>query len=130
MSTDVIQKLRISGGQRVLVVNANERQKDLLSGLPAGARLVEAGEADVVVLFAHDSAELKTHLQRAAGAAEGDRLFWICYPKKGAGVQSDLSRDRLRDLAVEAGVEAVSQIALDATWSALRFRPAHLYQKK
>ena len=51
-----------------------------------------------------------------------------CYPKKRTAAESDLSQDRVGELAVEAGVEAVSQVALDATWSALRFRPAHLYR--
>ena len=129
MSAEVVKKLRIADGQRVLVLNANNAQRSLLSGLPGGTTMIEAGQADVVVLFANDSADLKKHVKVAAEAAEGDRLFWICYPKKGTAVESDLSRDRVRDLAVGAGVEAVSQIALDATWSALRFRPAHLYQR-
>ena len=29
----------------------------------------------------------------------------------------------VRELTADTGVEAVSQIALDTTWSALRFRP-------
>jgi len=58
VSEEVVRKLRITGGQRVLVVNGSAAQKDLLSGLPAEARLIEAGEADAVVLFAPNSSEL------------------------------------------------------------------------
>ena len=123
MSAEVVKKLRIAGGQRVLVLNADDALKRLLSELPHDARMVDAGEADAVVLFARDSSELKEHVGRAVQAAVGDRLFWICYPKKGTPEESDLSRDRVRELTADTGVEAVSQIALDTTWSALRFRP-------
>jgi Protein of unknown function (DUF3052) len=129
VSAETVKKLRIRGGQKVLVLNANGAQRGLLADLPADARLIEAGEADVVILFAQDSSELREHLWQAARAAQGDRLFWICYPKKGTAARSDLSRDRVRELSTEAGVEAVSQVALDDTWSALRFRPAELYQR-
>jgi hypothetical protein len=87
VSVEVVKKLRIAGGQRVLVLNADEAQKSLLSDLPGDPRMVDAGDADAVVLFARDS------------------------------------RDRVRELTAATGVEAVSQIALDSTWSALRFRP-------
>jgi len=123
MSAEVVKKLRIAGGQRVLVLNADDALKRLLSDLPGDARMVDAGDADAVVLFARDSSELKEHVGRAVQAAAGDRLFWICYPKKGTPEESDLSRDRVRELTADTGVEAVSQIALDTTWSALRFRP-------
>jgi hypothetical protein len=123
VSAEVVKKLRIAGGQRVLVLNADEAQKSLLSDLPGDARMVDAQDADAVVLFARDSSELKEHVRRAVEAAERDRLFWICYPKKGTSEESDLSRDRVRELTADTGVEAVSQTALDSTWSALRFRP-------
>src|SRR2546423_6688234 len=105
VSAEAVRKLRIRAGQRVLVLNANDGQRGLLSGLPTDARLIETGEADVVILFVQDSSELLEHLWQATRAAEGDRLFWICYPKKGTAARSDLSRDRVRELTAEAGVE-------------------------
>jgi hypothetical protein len=59
----------------------------------------------------------------AIDAAREDRLAWIAYPKAGA-LGTDLNRDRLAAAAEGLGIRPVRQIALDATWSALRFRPA------
>jgi hypothetical protein len=36
---------------------------------------------------------------------------------------TDLNRDSLAALLAEGGVQPVRQIAIDAVWSALRFRP-------
>ena len=69
MSAEVVKKLRIAGGQRVLVLNASEAQKSLVSDLPGDARMVDTGEADAVVLFARDSSELIEHVRRAVEAA-------------------------------------------------------------
>jgi hypothetical protein len=48
-------------------------------------------------------------------------VFWVAYPKGG---KSDLSRNELWTLLEPYLWRPVSQIAIDDTWSALRFRPA------
>ena len=50
-------------------------------------------------------------------------LTWIAYPKAGQ-LETDLNRDILWELLDGKGVRPVRQVALDDTWSALRFRPA------
>ena len=59
----------------------------------------------------------------AVEAARGDKLAWIAYPKAGK-LGTDLNRDILAALLTERGVQPVRQVAIDETWSALRFRPA------
>ncbi len=49
---------------------------------------------------------------------------WIAHPQGRVARHRPLSRDALRQLPEDKGVRPVRQIALDATWSALRFRPA------
>jgi hypothetical protein len=53
---------------------------------------------------------------------EGARVAWIAYPKKTSGVETDMMRDR-GWAAVTDDIDAVSQVAVDDTSSALRFRP-------
>jgi hypothetical protein len=76
-----------------------------------------------VIAFAIDSAALDTVAAPAITAAREDRLAWIAYPKAGK-LATDLNRDILARLAQERGIRAVRQIAINETWSALRFRPA------
>jgi hypothetical protein len=129
--TSVAEKLRIPIDGRVRVINPPSGVADLLGPLPQGARLAdEAGQLDAVVLFAADSGALREHLGEAVEAAAGDRLLWVAYPKGGSGVATDLNRDRVAVLVAEAGVTAVSQVAIDAVWSALRLRSSARYESR
>lgn len=80
-------------------------------------------EGDTALLvFASDRAALAKQLQRIVASASADRLTWVAYPK-GGQLGTDLNRDSLAALLREHGIRPVTQIALDETWSALRFRP-------
>lgn len=48
--------------------------------------------------------------------------LWIAYPKKTGAIRSDISRDVGWEPLTDRGFLAVAQVALDDTWSALRFR--------
>jgi hypothetical protein len=70
-----------------------------------------------------ESAELDEVAATALAAAARDELAWIAYPKAGL-LGTDLNRDRLAELVGARGLRPVRQVAIDETWSALRFRPA------
>jgi hypothetical protein len=65
-------------------------------------------------------------LNRKAGPiitlAKADGIAWLAYPKAGQ-LDTDLNRDILWRHMLKKGVQGVSQVAIDATWSAMRFRP-------
>ncbi len=82
-----------------------------------------AAEADAVIVFVRDHAALDTGAEAAVQAARRDALAWIAYPKAGK-LGTDLNRDSLAAAVTGQGVRPVRQIAIDETWSALRFRPA------
>jgi hypothetical protein len=82
----------------------------------------DPADADVVVAFVLGSADLGVAAP-AVEAAQADKLAWVVYPKAGQ-LGTDLNRDSLNDALQGEGVQAVRQISVDATWSALRFRPA------
>ncbi len=126
MPTPLIKKLRIQPGQRVLILNPPEGYLELLGDLPEGVELsqVPEGAFGFVHLFVKDSAQLDELLPLARQAIEYDGLLWISYPKKSSKVPTDLSRDVLWELMMDTGLRPVTQIAIDAVWSALRFRPA------
>jgi hypothetical protein len=49
-------------------------------------------------------------------------MLWVCYPK-GSKNSTDLSRDVLWKAMEENGLVGVTLVAVDDTWSAMRFRP-------
>ena len=50
-------------------------------------------------------------------------LLWLSYPKRSSKVETDLSRDVGWEVVADAGLRPVTQVSIDETWSALRFRP-------
>ena len=91
-------------------------------GLDLGVNRTTRG-GDAVLVFVRNRVELEKHANVALDHAADDRLTWIAYPKAGQ-LETDLNRDILWKLLEGKGVRAVRQVALDDTWSALRFRPA------
>lgn len=125
MATSLAQKLRILAGNRVLVLQAPEAFAAALAPLPDGVQLetTAKGSFDVVQLFARDSTELERHLKTAIGAVRAGGILWIAWPKKSAKVTTDLTRDTLWALVQPAGWGPVASVAIDDTWSGLRFKP-------
>ncbi|MFD9791612.1 hypothetical protein ACFWXK_11755 [Streptomyces sp. NPDC059070] len=114
----VISKLQIKPGQRVAVLGKPDDVHLEVEGV------VALDSADAVLAFVTTSGDLHEAEARAAlGAARRDALAWVAYPKAGK-LGTDLNRDTLAAALAERGVRPVRQIAIDDTWSALRFRPA------
>jgi hypothetical protein len=116
---DVTAKLQIKPGQLVAVLAADGEVPSVAAGNPPAG----PGEADAVVAFARNRAELDSVAGPAIEAARLDKLAWIAYPKAGQ-LGTDLNRDILGALVTARGAQPVRQVAIDGTWSALRFRPA------
>jgi hypothetical protein len=110
---------------RALILNAPEEYLTRLGELPAGVRaeLQADGKYDFVQIFVRSRQEFERLYPAAQAAIQYDGILWISYPKKSGAIASDLSRDILWDLTRGSGLRPVTQIALDETWSALRYRP-------
>lgn len=121
------KKLLIKPGHRIAVMNAPAGHADKLRPLPQGAELVDwpTEAVDVVQVFVRDSSELERVGPAAVKAMKPDGLLWVCYPKGGKRAGTDLHRDILWDLmGKQSSLVGVSLVAVDETWSAMRFRPA------
>src|SRR5512143_3385910 len=92
----------------------------ILGGLPGGASLAASpAGAGVAVLFAGSAAEARAGLEAHGPDVRSAGAFWVAYPKGG---RADINRDSLWPILAEFGFRPISQVALDETWSALRFR--------
>ena len=126
VDTSIAKKLRLGPGQRILVLNAPPGYVDRLGRFPEGSELFEKpeGSFDLVHLFVRNVADLEGFAPVAVEAAGYDGLLWISYPKRSSKVETDLTRDVGWEVVAELGLRSVTQISIDDTWSALRFRPA------
>jgi hypothetical protein len=130
-TSPVFKKLLVRPDARVLILNLPPGTRAVLEPLPPGAVVdgalpadcAQAGGFDVVVCFVASRAELERCAPAALSALRPRGLLWFAYPKKSGAIRTDMSRDEGWAVLTGAGWQGVAQIAVDATWSALRFRP-------
>jgi hypothetical protein len=129
------KKMHLKPGYRARVLNAPDGHGRLLEPLPDGVELLagKAKDVDWVLLFVHDSKELKRHAAGAVQSLKPEGLLWIAYPKKTSKIATDLTRDEGWSVMADVDMEICSMVAVDATWSCARFRrksPAAAETKK
>jgi hypothetical protein len=113
-------KLLIKPGTTVWI--SSRARAAIVEPLPDGAAWTDApADATTALLFADDEWSLRALLDAHAGGLTEPAYLWIAYPKGG---RADINRDSLWPIVAERlGMRPITQIALDETWSALRFRP-------
>jgi hypothetical protein len=77
---------------------------------------------DFVLVFVSTKADIDKLAGKALKSLKNDGLLWMAYPKKSSGIKTDITRDYGWQALNTAGFDAVSQVAIDEVWSALRFR--------
>src|SRR5215471_13796028 len=118
------RKLLIKPGSRVALVNPPAGYAERLQPLPDDAELVDIEPGlDVLQVFVQDRAALDQAAPALRSVRDGG-LLWVCYPKGGRKAGTDLNRDLLWAAMGEQGLTGVTLVAVDETWSAMRFRPA------
>ena len=129
MST-VAQKLGIKADSRVAVDAVDVDSARVLLGALQERVVVDARNgtpADQVILMADGLADLGTKLPGVwAEVSAGGRL-WVWY-RKGAnrsraqGSAAPLHRDTLQAVLADHGMDGVTLISIDDTWSSMRVR--------
>jgi hypothetical protein len=114
--TPLPQKLGIKEGSRVALQSAPPGFAEALGVEP---RL--RGELDVVVLFATRRGELTRAFAPLARRLTPAGGLWIAWPKKSAGLESDLTFETVQGIGLEAGLVDNKSCSIDETWQALRF---------
>jgi len=120
------RKLGMNPGMRALIIAPPPGYLKLLAPLPDGLTVSSraAGNYPFVQVFATRLSEIRKLAEKLSKHAAPNALVWISYPKKSSKGKGELSRDVIRDAMSVGGWRAVSIVAIDEVWSALRFRPA------
>ena len=120
--TPLAKKLGIKPGGRVCFIRAPADYKALLAPLPEGVRFTRAIDAnsDVIHLFCTRRRELEEGLRLAMAKMRPDAAIWASWPKKSAGVETDIVEGTIREVALPMGLVDVKVCAVDATWSGLK----------
>lgn len=120
------QKLYIRPGYTIALLNAPKGIADLLEPLPAEVKIVTNTKApvDLILQFAKSQADLEKISKELADiqAQNEETILWIAFPKIASKTATDLTRDKGWQEIYDLGYKGVSNIAIDSTWSALRFK--------
>ncbi|GGG11776.1 YdeI/OmpD-associated family protein [Pontibacter amylolyticus] len=124
MMQDIAKKLNLKSGWQVLVLNAQAGIAEALQtqGMEVHTTPAAGIAYDAVQIFATDSRELNYYVPLAEPALKRKGLLWVAYPKKSSGIKSDLNRDVGWEAVTGLGYAPVRQVAVDDTWSSLRFK--------
>jgi hypothetical protein len=120
--TPLTQKLGIKPNANVILINAPANYGKLLGQLPEGVLFsdrVRAG-CDFIHFFATRRSELEKQLDRLRAKLTETGTLWVSWPKKSAGVQTDITEDVIRAVALPLGFVDVKVCAVDETWSGLK----------
>jgi hypothetical protein len=119
--TPLARKVGVKPGARALLVGAPDPAPDLFA---EGVTVLErAGGAplDAIVLFVTERRDLERRLPRLRERLDPAGMLWVCWPKRASKVETDVTEDVIRDLAVSTSdLVDVKVIAVDETWSGLK----------
>jgi hypothetical protein len=131
--SELFRKLNLKEQKSLLLFNAPDSFAPEVAQL-AGVKIVRDAEAPKGVEFALAFAQTQQELDRLskllAAAAEGDAILWFAYPKgTSKRYRCEFNRDSGWAVIRAAGFDSVRQVAIDADWSALRFRNVKYIKK-
>jgi hypothetical protein len=123
--TPLFTKLNLKDHTEIVALNAPPEFEPELAALGGSVKVHRKPMPAVTFALAF----VKTHSELSAAARAilpkvvGDAVVWFAYPKcSSKRHKSEINRDSEWAPLGEAGFEGVRQVAIDADWSALRFR--------
>jgi hypothetical protein len=121
--TPLWKKLGYADGTRAWVCDAPADYMALL-GLPSEMRVEWLSRARRGMAFAHvfetETARLAKRLASLRRTVAPSGVVWVSWPKKSSGVATDITEDRIRDIALPMGFVDIKVCAVDGIWSGLK----------
>lgn len=120
--TPLAKKLGVKEGSRIAALNAPTEYLELLAPLPSGVTVLPAVSpaVDIVHLFERDRSSLALALAALRQSLKAEIPVWVSWPKRASGVQTDITEDTIRDLALPLGYVDIKVCAVSAVWSGLK----------
>lgn len=115
------QKLGIKEGTTVVLLDGPEGIEAMLAPLPDGVtiRRGNRGRREMTIWFVTARRDLERRFDAVAGAV-GEGMLWMAWPKGSSAIETDLTENVVRDVALAVGMVDTKVCAIDETWSGLR----------
>jgi hypothetical protein len=116
------EKLGIKEGIRGAILNAPKGYVESL-GLSDDTLIFNElrKELDYVHFFTKSQRDLREWFPKLKAAIAYDGMVWVSWPKGSSKVSTDLNENKVMNIGSDSGLVDVKVIAVDETWSGLKF---------
>lgn len=120
--TPLAKKLGIKEGFTVRIVNEPDYYFDLFTDMPEKVFFItdKKTKKQFIHYFTKESKDLVKHIIALKNEITQDGIIWISWPKKASKIETDVTEDVIRNLALANGLVDVKVCAVDEIWSGLK----------
>lgn len=120
--TPLVKKLGIQEGSKLFLAGAPENYLKWIAPLPKAVTICSrmSSDADLVHLFCTEKSQLQKLLRACLDKLKPNGVIWISWPKKASKVTTDITEDRIREIALPLGLVDIKVCAIDEVWSGLK----------
>ena len=116
------KKLGLKAPLKLLLINAPKEYVSWLGELPEGVMLVTNAKPPIVAahVFTAESAFLDGILSKLRNELQQNGFVWVSWPKKSSKIPTDITENRIREIALPLGFVDVKVCAVTEVWSGLK----------
>jgi hypothetical protein len=121
-ATPLIKKLGIAENAKIRLINPPDNYKTLLGELPYGVVFLneKKSKKNLIHFFATSMLQLESEILLLRTEIVENGIIWISWYKKAAKIPTNITEDKIRELALKSGLVDVKVCAIDEIWSGLK----------
>tara|TARA_R110002124_G_scaffold213794_2_gene379848 strand:+ start:29 stop:436 length:408 start_codon:yes stop_codon:yes gene_type:complete len=120
--TPLAKKLSLKDGMRVWFLDMPDCVRSEIEGseLTLSEDEVPAPGLHAAHIFVTDRETMEQHLATLREMIDPAGQVWVSWPKKASNVDTDITEDTIREVALPMGLVDIKVCAVDAVWSGLK----------
>jgi hypothetical protein len=118
--TPLAKKLGIKDGFTIALYHLPDYYFKLFTDFPTVKKVTNNSKVDFIHYFAIKESQLIKDIYKLKNQIEQNGMIWISWPKKSSRVETDVTEDVVRTIALKNGLVDIKVCAVDETWSGLK----------
>lgn len=118
--TPLAKKLGIKEGFRIALYHQPEYYFNLFTDFPNDVKIINKSKVDFIHYFVKEEKQLLKDISKLKNQIEQNGMIWISWPKKSSKVETDITEDAIRNIALKNGLVDIKVCAVDEIWSGLK----------
>ena len=121
-STPLAKKLGIKPGFKMRLINAPDFYFELFADMPDDVNILtdKKIKKNFIHLFVKKPGDLEKYIFEIKNEIEQDGIIWISWYKKSSKIPTDVTEDKIREIALANGLVDIKICAVDNVWSGLK----------